>query len=61
VVSSRPDRTGTSALASSGAGIRTDITRELDPYFEVAVPLAEVRYDTGDRSPRLSLKISQSF
>ena len=52
---------GGGTLASSGAGLRTDITRDLDLDFEVAVPLTEERYDTGDNSPRLNLRISQSF
>ncbi len=52
---------GGGTLASSGAGFRTDITRDLDLDFEVAVPLTEDRYDTGDNSPRLNLRISQSF
>lgn len=52
---------GGGTLASSGAGLRTDITRNLDLDFEVAVPLTEDRYDTGDNSPRLNLRISQSF
>lgn len=52
---------GSGTLASSGGGLRTDITRDLDLDFEVAVPLTEDRYDTGDKSPRLNLRISQSF
>lgn len=52
---------GGGTLASSGAGLRTDITRALDLDFEVAVPLTEDRYDTGDNAPRLNLRISQSF
>lgn len=52
---------GNGTLASSGAGLRTDITRALDLDFEVAVPLTEDRYDTGDQSPRLNLRVSRSF
>lgn len=52
---------GGGTLASSGAGIRTDITRDLDLDVEVAVPLTEDRYDTGDNSPRLNLRVSRSF
>lgn len=52
---------GGGTLASSGAGLRTDITRNLDLDFEVAVPLTEDRYDTGDNNPRLNLRVSQSF
>lgn len=52
---------GGGTLASSGAGLRTDITRDLDLDLEVAVPLTEERYDTGDNAPRLNLRIVQSF
>lgn len=52
---------GSGTLASSGAGLRADITRALDLDFEVAVPLSEPRYDTGDTTPRLNLRVSQSF
>ena len=52
---------GGGTLASGGAGLRTDITRDLDLDFEVAVPLTEDRYDTGDNSPRLNLRIIQAF
>jgi hemolysin activation/secretion protein len=52
---------GGGTLASSGAGLRTDITRDLDLDFEVAVPLTEDRYDKNDKSPRLNLRVSQSF
>ncbi len=52
---------GGGTLASSGGGLRTDITGDLDLDFEVAVPVTEDRYDTGNRAPRLNLRISQSF
>lgn len=52
---------GSGTLASSGAGLRTDITRDFGIDFEVAVPLTEDRYDTGDNTPRLNLRVSQSF
>jgi len=52
---------GGETLASSGAGLRTDITRDLDLDVEVAVPLTEDRYDTGDKTPRINLRVSQSF
>lgn len=52
---------GGGTLASSGAGLRTDITSALNLDFEVAVPLTEDRYDTGNNAPRLNLRISQSF
>lgn len=52
---------GSETLASSGAGLRTDITRDLDLDFEIAVPLTEDRYDTGDKTPRINIRVSQSF
>jgi hemolysin activation/secretion protein len=52
---------GGGTLASSGAGFRTDITRDLDLDFEIAVPLTEDRYDTGDNTPRINVRVSQSF
>ncbi len=52
---------GGGTLASSGAGLRTDITRYLDLDFEVAVPLTEDRYDTGDNTPRINIRVNQSF
>lgn len=52
---------GGGTLASSGAGLRTDLTRDLDLDLEVAVPLTEDRYDTGDKTPRLNIRVSQSF
>ena len=60
-VSNIADGLGSGTLASSGAGLRTDITRDLDLDFEVAVPLTEERYDTGNNSPRLNLRVTQSF
>lgn len=52
---------GSGTLASSGAGLRTDITRDLDFDLEIAVPLTEARFDTNDNSPRINLRINQSF
>lgn len=52
---------GGGTLASSGAGLRADITRDLDLDLELAVPLTEDRYDTGDNTPRINLRVSQSF
>lgn len=52
---------GNSTLASSGAGLRADVTRTLDFDLEVAVPLTEPRYDTGDNTPRVNVRVSQSF
>lgn len=40
---------GSNSLASGGGGLRADVTRTLDFDLEVAVPLTEARYDTGDK------------
>jgi hypothetical protein len=42
-------------------GWRADISRSLGLDFEVAVPLTEDRYDTGDKTPRINLRVSRSF
>ncbi|HSJ78209.1 MAG TPA: ShlB/FhaC/HecB family hemolysin secretion/activation protein, partial [Erythrobacter sp.] len=52
---------GGGTLASSGGGFRADLTRNLDLDFEIAVPLTEARYDTDDKTPRLNLRVVQSF
>jgi hypothetical protein len=50
------------ALAKHGqTNHAAHITRALDLDFEVAVPLTEPRYDTNDNTPRLNLRVSQSF
>lgn len=52
---------GSGALASVGGGVRTDLTWSLGANLEVAVPLSGPRYETGDRTPRINLKLSKSF
>lgn len=52
---------GSGALASAGGGVRTDLTWTLGANLEVAVPLSGPRYETGDRTPRISFKLSKSF
>ncbi|MFU7528534.1 ShlB/FhaC/HecB family hemolysin secretion/activation protein [Qipengyuania sp. ASV99] len=61
VVGNLADGTGGGSLASSGGGLRADITNRLDFGVEVAVPLTGPRYDTDDESPRINLRVSQSF
>ena len=60
-VTNLADGRGGGTLASSGGGFRADITRNLDLDLEVAVPLTEPRYDTDDKSPRINLRVVQSF
>ena len=52
---------GGGSLASSGGGIRTDLTRNLDLDLELAFPLTGPRYDTDDKSPRFNVAVTQSF
>lgn len=61
VVTNLQDGFGGGSLASSGFGLRADITRTLDLDFEAALPLTGPRYDTEDNSPRLNLRVSKSF
>jgi hemolysin activation/secretion protein len=60
-VSNLADGRGSGTLASSGAGLRAAITRDLDFDLEVAAPLTEPRYDTDDNSPRINLRIKTWF
>ncbi|RYG89084.1 MAG: ShlB/FhaC/HecB family hemolysin secretion/activation protein [Alphaproteobacteria bacterium] len=52
---------GSGTLASAGGGVRADITKAMGANVEVAVPLTGARYDTGDGSPKLNLRIVRSF
>lgn len=49
------------SLFSTGAGVRVDITRNLDFDLELAVPLSGPRFDSDDSSPKVNLKLSQDF
>lgn len=60
-VTNLADGRGGGTLASSGGGFRADLTRNLDLDLEIAVPLTEARYDTGDNTPRFNLRVMQSF
>ena len=52
---------GGGSLSSAGGGVRADIADRLGLTLEVAVPLSGPRYDTGDRSPKLSFRLTRSF
>ncbi len=52
---------GGGGLASAGGGVRADITRELGATVEVAAPLTDPRYETGDRRPRVNLGLARTF
>lgn len=52
---------GGGALASAGAGVRLGLGR-FDAMVEAAFPLTDDRrFDTGDRQPRINLRVSRSF
>ncbi len=61
VVGNLEDGRGGGSLASGGAGVRTDITRDLDLNLELAIPLTGPRYDTDDKSPRFNIAVSHTF
>ena len=61
VVTNLEEGFGGGSLASSGAGVRADLTRTLDFDLEVAVPLTGPRYDTEDKTPRVNVRVSKSF
>ncbi len=52
---------GSGSLASTGGGIRADVTARFGANFEVAVPLSGARYDTNDRTPKLNFRLVRSF
>jgi hemolysin activation/secretion protein len=51
---------GGGALLSTAAGVRLGRGR-LDGMFEIAMPLNRDRFDTSDRRPRISFRISRVF
>lgn len=61
VVSELGSGTGGGSLASSGGGFRADISHLLDFDVEVALPMTGPRYETGDSSPKINLRLSRSF
>jgi hemolysin activation/secretion protein len=59
-VSNLADGPGGGSLASSGAGVRLALGR-LNGAVEVAFPLGEARFDTGDKTPRISTRMFVVF
>ncbi|MFM9827647.1 MAG: ShlB/FhaC/HecB family hemolysin secretion/activation protein [Sphingomonas sp.] len=51
---------GGGALASSGGGARIG-TGKFDAMIEVAQPLNAPRFDTGDKRPRVTVRVSRGF
>ena len=59
-VTNRDGGFGSGSLASGGAGIRSGIgSAELG--LELAVPIDDVRVETGDRSPRVNVSLGYRF
>ena len=52
---------GGGSLFSTGAGMRADVDRRTDANFEVALPLSEDRYDTGNQAPRVRFSMTRYF
>lgn len=59
-VGNRRGGLGGGSLASTGIGLRLG-TGRFDWLAEAALPLGPVRFDTGDRRPRVSLRVSRAF
>lgn len=51
---------GGGSLVSTGAGVRVG-TGRFDWLAEVALPVNADRFDTGDRRPRVSLRVARAF
>ena len=60
-VSNQENGFGSGALASTGGGVRLDITAKLGLSLELAVPLTGPRYDTGNRAPKVNFSFARSF
>ncbi|MGN6376290.1 MAG: ShlB/FhaC/HecB family hemolysin secretion/activation protein [Sphingomonas sp.] len=52
---------GTGDLYSAGAGARLTFTQHLSLELEAAFPIDADRYDSGDKSPRLSFSLTSTF
>lgn len=60
-VSNQEGGFGSGSLASTGGGVRLDMTARLGVSLEVAVPLTGPRYDTGNRAPKVNFSFARSF
>lgn len=52
---------GTGELYSAGAGARLNFAQHLNLELEAAIPINAERYDSGDKSPRLSFSLTRIF
>lgn len=57
----RFDKLGGGSLASTGGGLRLDVTRDFDLDVEIAVPLTGERFDRESDAPTVNLRVQQSF
>lgn len=49
------------SLYSAGGGVRIDLSKVFDASAEVGFPIRHDRFETGDRSPRVSFTVSARF
>lgn len=52
---------GTGDLYSAGAGARFNFAQHLNLEIEAAFPINDDRYDSGDKSPRFSFSLTNTF
>ncbi|MDO7841869.1 ShlB/FhaC/HecB family hemolysin secretion/activation protein [Sphingomonas sp. CA1-15] len=52
---------GTGDLYSAGAGARLTLAENLGVELEAAFPINSVRYDSGNKSPRVSFSVNKRF
>ena len=52
---------GDGALASSGGGVRADVSPTIDANFELAFPLTGKRFETGDMQPQFHFRLLKVF
>jgi len=60
-VTNHRDSYGTGTLYSAGAGARISLAEHFSLDLEAAFPINKDRYDSGDKSPRLSFSLTKSF
>ena len=60
-VTNKQNNFGTGNLYSAGLGSRLTLPQNLKLGLEMAWPLNDVRYETGDKTPRLSASLGASF
>lgn len=61
VVANHDGGYGGGSLASTGGGVRLDLSSRIGVSLELAVPITGPRYDSQDRSPKINLGIARAF